>query len=64
MPLITRNFYITQAIAILIFIVGGILFGQSSPGAQITVIAAFVIGLTLLHVLDEREQRRKGDRDG
>lgn len=63
MPLVTRNFYITLAIAILIFVVGGILFGQSSPGAQITVIAAFSIGLILLDVLDDRERRRKQRRD-
>jgi len=59
MPIVTRNFYITLAIAALIFLVGGILFGQSSPGAQITVVAAFGVGLTLLHVLDERDRHRR-----
>lgn len=59
MPIITRNFYISLAVAILILFGGGLLFRDSEPGPQIAMVMAFAVGLTLLHVLDDRDQRRK-----
>jgi len=64
MPPITRNFYITLFIAGCIIFVGGTLAGDSEIGGMVVVIAAFVIGLTLLDVLDSRERRRKQDGGG
>ncbi|HKB52185.1 MAG TPA: hypothetical protein VKC63_12260 [Solirubrobacterales bacterium] len=61
MVVITKNFYITLAIAACILFVGGFLFRHSEMGSFATVAAAFGIGLSLLHVLDDRERRRKRD---
>jgi uncharacterized membrane protein len=56
---ITRNFYITLALAACVLIVGGILFRNSEAGSFLTLVVAFVGGLSLLHFLDDREHRRK-----
>jgi hypothetical protein len=59
MVVITKNFYITLAIATCILLVGGFLFQHSEIGSFATLILAFVGGLSLLHVLDDREFRSK-----
>jgi hypothetical protein len=64
MPKITRNFYFTQLIAMGIIIVAGSLFRDSEIGMFAALMAAFVIGLTLLDVLDDREKRRHEESKG
>lgn len=59
MVIITRNFYISLAIAIVILFGGGFLFRGSETGSGAAMVLAFAVGLTLLHVLDGRDQRRK-----
>jgi hypothetical protein len=54
-----RNFFITLGIAVCILFVGGFIFRDSAAGSQLSVVAAFAIGLTLLNVLDARERSRK-----
>lgn len=54
-----RNFYISMAIAILILFSGGFLFRSSESLTWAVQILSFSVGLTLLHVLDGRDQRRK-----
>jgi hypothetical protein len=59
---ITRNFYISLAIFNGILFLGGWLVRDSEAGVQAVVVAAFAIGLTLLHVLDDRDRRGKQNR--
>lgn len=59
MPKITRNFYLTQLIAMAIIIVAGSLFRDSEIGMFAALMTAFAVGLTLLDVLDERDHRRR-----
>jgi hypothetical protein len=59
MVVITRNFYITLALAACVLLVGGFLFRHSEIGSFATLVVAFVGGISLLHVLDDREHRRK-----
>jgi hypothetical protein len=54
-----RNFFTTLGIAVCIVVLGRILFQDSAAGSQLSVVAAFAIGLTLLNVLDARERSRK-----
>lgn len=61
--MITRNFYIALAAAVSILLVGGYVFRHSEGGSQLTVVVAFAVGFTLLHMLDDRDQRRKQQRD-
>jgi hypothetical protein len=42
---------------------GGWLLRHSEAGVQVVVVAAFAIGLTLLHVLDDRDRRREQSRN-
>lgn len=56
---ITKNFYITLALAGCVLFAGGFLFRHSQAGAFATVTVAFVGGISLLNVLDDRERRRK-----
>jgi hypothetical protein len=59
MVVITRNFYITLALAACILLAGGFLFRHSEIGSFATLVLAFGGGLSLLHLLDDRERRRK-----
>jgi hypothetical protein len=59
MVVITKNFYITLALAACVLFVGGFLFRHSEIGSFATLVVAFVGGISLLHVLDDRERRRK-----
>jgi hypothetical protein len=61
--MITRNFYISLLVFNGILFSGGWLLRESEAGVQAVVVAAFAIGLTLLHVLDDRDQRRKQSDD-
>lgn len=56
---ITKNFYITLALAACVIFGGGILFRHSEIGVFATEVLAFVGGISLLNVLDDRERRRK-----
>ncbi len=57
--MITRNFYISLLVFNAILFSGGWLLRGSEAGVQAVVVTAFAIGLTLLHVLDDRDRRRK-----
>lgn len=57
--MITRNFYISLLVFNCILFLGGWLLRDSEAGVQAVVVAAFAIGLTLLHVLDDRDRRHK-----
>lgn len=59
MGMITRNFYISLLIFNVILFAGGWLLRDSEAGVQAVVIMAFAVGLTLLHVLDNRDRRSK-----
>jgi hypothetical protein len=59
MVVITRNFYIVLVLAACVLLVGGFLFRHSEIGSFATLALAFVGGISLLNVLDDREQRRK-----
>jgi hypothetical protein len=60
---ITRNFYISLAIAIVILFGGGLfLFRGSETGSGVAMVLAFAVGLTLLQVLDDRDERRRQQR--
>jgi Sec-independent protein secretion pathway component TatC len=59
MVVITKNFYITLALAACVIFAGGILFRHSQIGVFATLILAFGGGLSLLQFLDDRERRRK-----
>jgi hypothetical protein len=61
--MVTRNFYISLLVANGILFLGGWLLRDSEAGVQAVVVAAFAIGLTLLHVLDDRDRRRKQSRN-
>jgi hypothetical protein len=63
MVVITRNFYITLALAACVLFIGGFLFRHSEVGSFATLVVAFVGGLSLLHLLDDREWRRKQSGD-
>jgi uncharacterized membrane protein len=63
MVVITRNFYITLALAASVLLVGAVVFRHSEIGSFATLTVAFVGGLVLLHVLDDREHRRKRGHD-
>jgi len=56
--MITRNFYISLAVFNLILFSGGWLLRHSEAGVQAVVVVAFIVGLTMLHVLDDRDRRR------
>lgn len=56
---ITRNFYISLLVFNGILFPGGWLLRHSEAGVQAVVVVAFAVGITLLHVLDDRERRRK-----
>ncbi len=56
--MITRNFYFSLLVANVILFGGGWLLRHSEAGVQAVVVASFAIGLTLLHVLDDRDRRR------
>lgn len=57
--MITRNFYIAFAALVCILFSGGYVFRYSEAGSQLTVVVAFAVGFTLLHVLDDRDERRR-----
>jgi hypothetical protein len=56
--MITRSFYISLVVFNLILFVGGWLLRHSEAGVQAIVVVAFTVGLTVLHVLDDRDRRR------
>jgi hypothetical protein len=60
---ITRNFYISLLVFNGILFLGGWLARDSEAGVQAVVVGAFAIGLTLLHVLDDRDRRRRQSRN-
>ncbi len=64
MVVITRNFYITLGLATCVLLVGGFVFRHSEAGSFLTLVVAFVGGLSLLHVLDDRERQRKEQEAG
>ena len=53
-----RNFFLSLAVAICIQVFGRIAFRDSVAGSQLSVVASFAIGQTLLFVLDGRERDR------
>ena len=59
MAMIARNFYISMTIAVIILFSGGFLFKGSEGLMWVVQILSFSVGLTLLHVLDDRDRRRK-----
>jgi hypothetical protein len=59
MAVITRNFYIALAVVVCILFVGGYLFRHSEIGSFAVLVATFAVGFTLLHVLDDRDERRR-----
>jgi hypothetical protein len=59
MVVITKNFFITLALAACVLLIGGFLFRHSEIGSFVTLAVAFVGGISLLHVLDDRERDRK-----
>jgi hypothetical protein len=56
---VTKNFWITLFLAACVLGVGGTVFRDSEAGSFLVLIVAFGGGLTLLHLLDDRERRRK-----
>ena len=56
--MITRNFDISLLVFNVILSRGGLLLRHSEAGVQAVVVVAFVVGLTILHVLDARDRRR------
>jgi len=64
MALITRNFYISLLVFNVILFAGGWLLRDSEAGVQAVVVVAFAVGLTLLHVLDDRDRRGRRSRGG
>jgi hypothetical protein len=56
---ITRNFYITLALAACVLLVGGFLFRHSEIGSFATLALVFVGSISLLNILDDRERHRK-----
>lgn len=59
MVVITKNFYITLALAACVIFAGEIFLRHSQIGVFATLIVAFGGGLSLLQFLDDRERRRK-----
>jgi len=59
MRMITRNFYISLLVFNVILFGGGLLLRDSDAGVQAVVVVAFAVGLTLLHVLDDRDRRTR-----
>lgn len=55
---ITKNFWITLSLAACVLAVGGAIFRNSEAGSFVVLVVAFGGGLTLLHVLDDREERK------
>ncbi len=60
--IIKRNFYISLAIGVCILFVGGYVFRDSEIGSFAVLVATFGVSLTLIHVLDDRDRRRKQQR--
>lgn len=58
-----RNIYISLLAFNGIIFPGSWLLRDSETGVQTVVIVAFVISLTLLHVLDDRDRQRKQSRN-
>ena len=56
--MITRNFYISLLVFNVILFGGGLLLRHSEAGVQAVVVVAFIVGLTMLEVLDDRDRRR------
>jgi hypothetical protein len=63
MPKITRGFYISLLISVGILGSGGFLFRGSDAASQAVAVAAFVVGLTVLNVIDHWDRRHERDRD-
>lgn len=58
-----RNVYISVLAFNGILFPGSWLLRDSEAGVQVVVVVAFAISLTLLHVLDDRDRRRKQGRN-
>ena len=54
--MITRNFYISLLVFNVILFGGGLLLRHSEAGVQAVVVVAFVVGLTMLEALDDRDR--------
>lgn len=57
-----RNIWIALAVAMLILIVGAVLFYDDGQ-APMSVVASLgmVVGIAVLHILDRRELRQRGE---
>lgn len=59
--MITRGFYISLLVFNVILFAGGWLLRGSEAGVQAVVVVAFGAGLTVLHMLDGRDEQRTRD---
>jgi hypothetical protein len=61
--MITKGFYVSLLVFAGILLLGGLLFRDSEAGVQVAVVAAYLVGATVLCVFDIREGRRRKNHD-
>jgi hypothetical protein len=61
--MITRGFYVSLLVFASILFLGGLLFRGSEAGVQAAVVAAYLIGATVLCAFDIREGRHRKNHD-